>query len=929
MLAPLAIQKELRAKLSKLPSTFYSAEQMALSLHNNVDTFIARLPLPNDKRAQQIARNLVLRDGPEIAFYKLAISVLDQIGVENAPTLEFKNGAPINREVWRSNFSTRVGEGAESTFRAHISDEVPLPPLEIGGHRLAPFKGEIFVTPESTRNIFKYNLQLAIPAEEMREVKRNLRTASVEEDSLVLASAEVVPTGGGIGIAHFESPIYSSISDSKLREKYVDWAHFLLLGARLFVADLFIRSPSHYSESIPYVVLPNAENLARYLRNKRHPEDPNTIRINLPQEIRHCYSVVPKRAGFKLINHQEVPLESIRKSLKLGIFSQVWLLEALPAKELKFEQLIYKAAQHEGDIENWLREQSKSHLGERSVLAQIRPYFDRTAEISALRWLKSHEELFPAALFDRDFSHGVQILRKPTPRIRMEGINRTTELLQRGFTSVPSEAIKSERIIGMTREMEQAQKSALGDPDLRLVQNTVKPSCTFFSQGKERVSGAWWDIHTRRAPGWHLVPLHIEGQNRHPVLRFVLHNSQGAAIRSLSVGSKGSGLREFDRSLVLPPLHPYGTFRLPIYIHREAKKGEVVPSTHIFWGGAARSELEGEFLSTLTLLEGLKRINSTVRAPIAVPLDLTTFLEIPLWENGREERVSEAIYRKKVIGNDAVQTPLACMRSVSRSDVRFAEFINRVLLSSGNHENDLQKCQDQIDSALKFLYWTHQQKLRLPQQGLTPTRGAIGPSEILKYLRLVGAENYSAAAKIQRDLATPLVATLGMVHGAEGHLGGTYVDQCGAHFGAFKGGCMTLRNLDVAGYMHDIDSVPYLPWGLHYNINENLVAKFRLKYLQQGDLFYLRDTMYWLDKILFGGSYPTGTELIEYKVLGSLNPIHRVGALESDLAALKPTGWQRKYDEEKRPVPEKLITDPAMREVYSDYFERGRSLRVS
>src|SRR5262249_28534607 len=144
-----------------------------------------------------------------------------------------------------------------------------------------------------------------------------------------------------------------------------------------------------------------------------------------------------------------------------------------------------------------------------------------------------------------------------------------------------------------------------------------------------------------------------------------------------------------------------------------------------------------------------------------------------------------------------------CLRTVSRSDVRISQLVNRIFAPENAGSLAPADRKEQIDSALKYLYFVHGYRFQAPSFPIPHEGGRITSEGIADYLQLAAQLQSRQAGAIYRLITARPHSAMCTVHAFGGHLGGANIP--GALDLANRGGPLSQRNVDCDGRIHDID----------------------------------------------------------------------------------------------------------------------------
>ena len=379
----------------------------------------------------------------------------------------------------------------------------------------------------------------------------------------------------------------------------------------------------------------------------------------------------------------------------------------------------------------------------------------------------------------------------------------------------------------------------------RTPRSFVPVSAGLFGAGRQD----WWSYP--QAPSEGAKFLHLKDQNRHPSLRFAVGGTSARRVLPLTVGFKGCGFLDLDGLQVARVSDlPNGIARFPVVRVKRYDENEI----HGTWGGMLAGCAEQEFINLLGVSWLMNSVCPHLDGAVAEPLDAAVFLALPVWEqSGRVRWLASGDYQRQVLDDEpwSKSAALASLRTVSRSDVRLSQLVNR-LLEAANMEMGSEEQKAVVDGSLSYLYHVHGYRYDPPPMGL-PIDGKTGEAALVRYLRLAALRQPTIARSIYQHIFDRSFLTMAYIHGFGGHLGGFRIEQA-SHL-APRGGALTLRNVDCEGRLHDLDArcctaVP----GFSIYQQPNQVMQGQLL-----DLICLYETMGWMQLVLGQRSeLPTG-----------------------------------------------------------------------
>jgi hypothetical protein len=352
----------------------------------------------------------------------------------------------------------------------------------------------------------------------------------------------------------------------------------------------------------------------------------------------------------------------------------------------------------------------------------------------------------------------------------------------------------------------------------------------------------WWNLPGEIKAAGEFV--HLAEQNRHPTLHYALPSERGLP-SMLCIGFKGAGFLDTD-GLPLRNTKFLREGKLHSPILRNPRKTNTV---HADWGGLDFFDAQTEFNNLLGLNYLMSKVAPRLGLVAAQPLDIASIEAIPLWDDsGRIQWISPEEHALKVLGQKlwAATPKLACLRTVSVSDVRLSQIVNRIFSPPDIEKIEPTERKPIIDSTLRYLYRVHGYQFEAPKFPVPLQDGKLTAASVAWYLKLAADTNPRASSAIFHRFESKLFVTMAAVHAIGGHLGGFNLP--GQDSLAIRGGPLTLRNLGADGLMHDVDHFCHLPlttgWGSKFKKEQHI-------YLAQAlDKITLLDTIYWLNLVL-------------------------------------------------------------------------------
>ena len=288
------------------------------------------------------------------------------------------------------------------------------------------------------------------------------------------------------------------------------------------------------------------------------------------------------------------------------------------------------------------------------------------------------------------------------------------------------------------------------------------------------------------------------------------------------------------------------------------------------WGGLTESEGIAEFRRHLRLLALGRRAGVT--PSIAIPIDVGWPEQWPRVDG--DERSVE----RTLVGFDHYLESELAHAPERLVQARFwARASGRV--SSVAHALSARAHVELLDGLLRETYAAFDETLITPDEPVNPpaTTGRADHATALGHLARVAAVNGAGPQRILREWTERTLRTIGLLHGAGGHFGGThtFLVPTGARraLGAPRGGATAKRNITLAGELRDLDHHVHLPGDLAH-VGPEVVDD-----LQREDLRVWMEAHYWMSVLVFGRAAAPADVDLPFDILGDPNsgslPVYR------------------------------------------------------
>ncbi len=726
-----------------------------------------------------------------------------------------------------------------------------------------------------------------LPTNDFREVKRSLKVSTGEHIPGAFAYILFREKEGVFQITEIQSDVYGKMNKRSLREKYKHWSKQLLAvfewylnkeaAERAHSAIWHGRTrPEESFDSLTEMVeslMDKMDRVSKEVALSQHINLPTvgTIKRRWPTTVRldefghetHIQGIATE-LGKKL--YQELPRSLGYQILHVDPYT-------FPEEDVLGKDITVK--------NYWAKTLTTESEDPTGYLAQISSLSPSIKKETVDEWFLLLNEIFPPHLQLPPDQEGFPVAQNTDRRYLLNGQDFSIQIAQ-AFETAPLVPIAPLHIDGVTKEMHDTHQKYLASlPDLSPVTELFTPDHTFFSRGTENGTPLdWWCFEQGGHNEWTLQPLHIAAQDRHPTLRIVSPQGHEGRHQALSVGAKGAGLREIRESDVYSykkDSEEYITIHLR-NMRTEKEQGIEIPS-HKFWGGLTYKDGTTEMLNALALLEMQQKLAPNMPVATAVPLDVGFLSSVPTYVGDETVWHDPIIYGQKYLDawEPDISNRLVCYRSISPCDVRLSQVVNRVIERSDESRTNLEVAKTEIESALSFLYKLHGQDFHMHEGDIPVRNGRVRIHEILAFLSEIGEQNKQSAEKILKRFDNQTLRIMGLVHGAGGYLGGGWDSD--EKLGAVGGGATSLRNIDAAFVVHDLDPDLYLPWIVQTAKYPEMHSRYQeaTPKMQAMDLLFWSDSRYWLETILLGRALEDDERLCDIEIENRHNHTRRFG----------------------------------------------------
>lgn len=900
------------------PPLIRGREPLAELIYPEAREFLALAGI-NSKAAELLAP-LVPGAGREGIFLSSALAEVLGISPHRIVTYfqnTFRGRAALNDLNWfkRNCFEISISDGCAGRALHHPDN---------GDERIKVFPATFTAFPykyAGQRNGITKDAQIFamyLEPQRMREIE--LQMLDGEEDHVENAFAYIryYQIKDVFSVAEIQSDYFGRLESRSLRERYKHWSKLLLLAFEYYVKSRYdlqemIVLPPHEIKIRPVIYFPDSE-----YQLKRWPDRRIPIVVSMVGD-----------------NNEVTETEELAGELIPGI--------AKPLAERLYEALPRSLDYHKITAEADFIPAEKNHSGNSVASAKVweknlsdassapgRGYIDQFGRLvrempeqsSAERSLKRHSELFAPEFFRQAAEEGMPVQFPISPRLLVAGADLGSSIAGK-FEWAPQLQAPIASIYGARPALISTYRSLLMQKEIQDVIGALSPDFTFISGGEHSgVRSDWWSRPANRSTEWQVTPFHIEGQDRHPSLRFTRRAPGAAPDDIVCVCIKGGGLRSPDHAPVTrheenagyaAPFLPHG----PRTIHSPQMESQK------FWGGMPKYQGCLEIVNTLAVQWMMCEIDAAHEPALPAPLDLGALLAIPVWQDGTlhkwlglDEYLAQFFKYEKDVD---LHQKFATYRSISRSDVRLTQILNRMFCANdGTQGASVFEAQERINQALQYTYWVHGKELSLPEAELRISDGKVGWPEFLGYLREVHQANGQASEEILQEMQLKSLRLMAAVHGSGGHLGGAFSGE----IGAVSGGAVTLRNIDAFGVVHDLDMEIFLPWipRMDGTMERQAMQRKHLGEMKYCDIKYWENSAYWMDIILRGAELAQGYSLHENR-FGKYDQVSRFGPHERDSTLAREA--EHSAESLKSDLPLLLGGNQAFVDCYRDYFARG------
>lgn len=461
--------------------------------------------------------------------------------------------------------------------------------------------------------------------------------------------------------------------------------------------------------------------------------------------------------------------------------------------------------------------------------------------VRGTNWIRRYERAFP---FSRDPQNasGDYLISQPTPPYHLVEASDPLGRISLAGALAPYTPVAIPSISKLTAEMLTHHGRIL---ESGIVRNATErlPRCFVpLSAGPRGAARQDWAARSLEVIEQAEV-VHLPDQCRHPSLRFQLRREGSLVPQHVTIGSKGGGMLHDDgQSLRVPKFLRANELHSPI-LTNPRHEGAV----HGLWGGMTYGDAEAQFCNHLGLSWLMHRVAPQLEGAVAEPIDFGHLEAVPLWnKDGSLRWVTCNELGRMVLGNAMWSDPpeLAVFRSVTSSDVRLSQLVNRIFFPPDAEGLGASARKRSIDEALTYLYAVHGYQYVPPSLPLRIDGNRITSASVVGYLRESARLQGSAAVQISRKIESRSLLSMAAVHALGGHLGGIRLP--GTPNMAIRGGPLSLRNVDCEGRLHDIDHFCLLPLAPGWVTVESKLHPAA----QALDVITARDTMYWVELIL-------------------------------------------------------------------------------
>ncbi len=443
-------------------------------------------------------------------------------------------------------------------------------------------------------------------------------------------------------------------------------------------------------------------------------------------------------------------------------------------------------------------------------------------------------------------------------------VQEFTSKLRRFAIPVPVQRLTFQDDFEVTFKEEEALEGLVEKYGFQIARELLSSQFTWMSLGENSLEkmDTWSDVLKKRTPGYHLLHMHLQDQNRHPAWCIVLHDQKGDPVKTVWIGHKGGGIGYVEPGDVVD----VEDIQSLMYRRTRVERWGDASSQWI-WGGMSLDEGRDSYRISRRLSTMFEECFNDGVQRVAMPFDAVALERIPYWRKGTSgvagwydwDEFVKKLFQQDPKNQDAFRPTV--YRSLSRSGIRLGGLVNAVFARSEESLHNPSHCRDEVDTALRYLYFQHGKKLLLPEKGVEAREGVLGPGEIAIYLQKVAALNKDAAEEIYRSSARAMISTTGFIHGTEGDLGGSLVP--GKAHGSGAGGSIAIRNVDLHGILHDISGVRL---GIRCRfklleaetVNKQFQDRIRS---QKADIMHLYHCLYWTRVLCFGMEVAPGVEM--------------------------------------------------------------------
>lgn len=717
-----------------------------------------------------------------------------------------------------------------------------------------------------------------LPPDDMRRVISDLESPVTDPHVLgAFGYIRYYQKGSNVEIAEIQSDYYEEISTRSLKMKFKHWEELLLIAFEMHVDrghQAALQSYKKDCEAVGLYLNLSANDLDYLLtthtiriierereNSKQRISGERVISIPLPSIIRSRWLKPRNLYDIECLLLGESKENIDRSAFSRGLADVIYgrVPDKLGYRGEPSKNSVFVETSNHGTLVPQSISLQKQ-LGADSTQYQNSPdvglFLDSFEEISSdtkYQLRRKFDELFPKSVFRPPDWPGFPV-QFPVPK---GAISRSySHQAPPGMIMAPIEPKKPEVLDGVNEVSLNVLKKHLQSPELSPLSGIIQPEFTFFSLGVEHgLERDWWNLSNYSSQNPRLRGVAITDQKRHPSVRIYSNGSDAHTPERpmITIGSKGAGLIEHlpEDYFLYEVTKSEGT-TFPIALPRRGAEGDVSVPSHEFWGGMSVKHAEAEYRNHLGLWLLFDTLKQNPLDRVAFPLNVGALHTVPIIKQDGVTWMANHDYLTNILDSHSYERAdhLGVFISASKCDVRLSQVVNRIFSRTEESLECIDTCEFEIRSALKYLFEVNGVPFIEGDARLKIGSHGVDTPQFLDFVNQLLIPNRDTGRTLYNKLSKRLLTSVGMIHGAGGHLGGGYNEKDGA----IGGGATAIRNIDCCGALHDLDLDVYLPWV----VSGQKKHEAKVNTAKIFDLVFLKDTLYWLETLLVGRNISAG-----------------------------------------------------------------------